>query len=403
MWDELRLNFTNRHMNTIDLGNPGMALYYQKNAETQMTLAIWMICDRELHNTGKIQYRNYVNAILQQFQDHRPNFELLVLAVTDDKEYCDMLFRLDLEQYGYWVVDPKNGTFDPYEGPSMDSFPWLQNDMMIILAYERQRVEAGGFPDWKKRSIWRDPYSATSEERQSWRSGKRQFSKTTLILIGINVAVYLITMIYCVAYAINDSRLYLSFLERYAKGLEKVTELGGSSWHDAFERFQIYRVFTCIFMHAGLEHLSGNMVALFAFGDAVESYLKPRRFLKLYLIAGILSAVISDIWRWLVWGDPDILSVGASGAIFGLIGAVMVLMVRHPELRKSRHGVPVWAILAYVAYSICVPLLAAWIMDMQNGIDLAAHVSGFIVGAVIFYIYDCKISSDKANAVADMR
>ena len=68
MWDAMKQRFEERHMNRIDLHNPGMCLYYQKNPETMLTTVLWMVSDREMHRMNRLQYQEYLMALQNPFR-----------------------------------------------------------------------------------------------------------------------------------------------------------------------------------------------------------------------------------------------------------------------------------------------------------------------------------------------
>lgn len=129
---------------------------------------------------------------------------------------------------------------------------------------------------------------------------------------------------------------------------------------------QYYRLFTAMFMHYGLIHLAMNMYALWMLGRPLEAMLGPTRFTALYVICGLGGSVSSYLFQ------PDALSAGASTAIFGLFGALF--MVLHKLGRNASSVVPI--IVINVIFTLIVP-----------GISISGHlgglVTGFLVGAGI--------------------
>jgi rhomboid protease GluP len=83
-----------------------------------------------------------------------------------------------------------------------------------------------------------------------------------------------------------------------------------------------WRLFTSLFIHFGIAHLLLNMFALTAFGPLVERLFGSVNFLFVYLLAGIAGSLASIAW------NPGINSAGASGAIFGILGALMAVQLR---------------------------------------------------------------------------
>jgi rhomboid protease GluP len=155
------------------------------------------------------------------------------------------------------------------------------------------------------------------------------------------------------------------------------TVAGGSTQPDVLIRLgakfspliadgEYWRLFTSMFLHAGLLHLAFNGYALVAIGADLERLLGWRRFLTIYLLAGLLGSLAS-------YALSDRLAVGASGAIFGLIGALAAFFLRH----RDRLGAWGRSRLANIAFLIGINLLFGF---TQPGIDNYAHLGGLVSG-----------------------
>jgi rhomboid protease GluP len=129
-----------------------------------------------------------------------------------------------------------------------------------------------------------------------------------------------------------------------------------------------WRVLSATVLHGNAEHLIGNAVSLYILGMASEHAYGTRRMLLLYIASGVAGSLLS-----IAMGPGP--SVGASGAIFGLMGAVMILFWKHRDellVRDKRIGVVIaaWALFTIVT-GMMVPM-----------IDNAGHVGGLIGGLV---------------------
>jgi membrane associated rhomboid family serine protease len=123
-----------------------------------------------------------------------------------------------------------------------------------------------------------------------------------------------------------------------------------------------WRLFTAPFLHAGLWHVGLNMLALWILGSVLEPLLGRSRFLTLYLVSALGGAVASYVFN-----APTVLSVGASGAVYGLLGAMFVILRR---LDRDVSGV-------VVILGINLVLGFVW-----AGIDWRAHLGGLVVGSL---------------------
>ena len=142
------------------------------------------------------------------------------------------------------------------------------------------------------------------------------------------------------------------------------------------EGHEYYRVFTSLFLHFGISHLLNNMVMLGALGWNLEMETGKVRFLIIYFISGLGGNLLSLYMN--AKADELVVSAGASGAIFGLMGAmVCVVLKNHGRAgRITNRG-----ILFMVALSLYFGITS-------SGVDNAAHIGGlvcgFITSAVIY-------------------
>ncbi len=134
---------------------------------------------------------------------------------------------------------------------------------------------------------------------------------------------------------------------------------------------EYYRFFTSMFMHGGIDHIVSNMIFLAALGEMLERVIGHARFAILYILSGIGGGLFS-IANVLLSGNHHT-SVGASGAIFGLIGAMLILVVIH---NGRYQDISVGRMIFAIVYMVYDGM-------RSDGIDNAAHVGGLIFGALI--------------------
>lgn len=134
---------------------------------------------------------------------------------------------------------------------------------------------------------------------------------------------------------------------------------------------EYYRLITSLFLHFGIQHLLNNMVMLGALGYQLENEIGRIKFLLIYFISGIGGNLCSLYWN--VSHGEQVISAGASGAIFGLMGALLyIVAVNRGRLgRLSGRGM-----LIMVALSLYFGLTS-------SGVDNSAHVGGLICGILI--------------------
>ena len=148
------------------------------------------------------------------------------------------------------------------------------------------------------------------------------------------------------------------------------SSFGGSSVTANFALFgpsvangEVYRLLTAGFLHAGLFHLLVNMYSLWILGTLLEPGIGRARFVLIYLVsllAGSFGALIVS---------PHAVTVGASGAIFGLMGAAVVVL-RNRGIDPMQSGLPLWIGINLV-FSIAVP-----------GISIGGHIGGLVGGTL---------------------
>lgn len=136
--------------------------------------------------------------------------------------------------------------------------------------------------------------------------------------------------------------------------------------------FQPWRFLTSIFLHGDISHLLFNMLALALFGSVLERMIGSRRFLLVFLVTGLLASLISVFFY-----DA---ALGASGAIFGVIGALIVL---NPSLQVWLYFMPVPLWLAGIIWA-GIDLIGIFV---PSGTANLAHLSGLAFGLVFGFIY----------------
>ena len=138
-----------------------------------------------------------------------------------------------------------------------------------------------------------------------------------------------------------------------------------------------------MFMHGGIMHIAGNMLYLFIFGDNIEDRLGHLRYAVFYLVCGVLAGLAHVLTNL----DSTIPSLGASGAISGVMGGYILLFptrrVRVIMLQM------VTQVPAYVALGlwIVLQLVEGYVSQGRGGVAYAAHVGGFIAGLVLIKIF----------------
>ena len=172
----------------------------------------------------------------------------------------------------------------------------------------------------------------------------------SMTLIGVNVGVYLLQLAQGAPISANRGSIYVN-------GVLFGPAVADGDW---------WRLLTAAFLHYGPLHLALNMLVLYLFGPPLESVLGPARFLLLYIAAGLAGSAGALLM------EPEGLTVGASGAIYGLFGAMLVL---------ERQG-------TYVFGGSVLPLLVInlAITFVIPGVSIGGHLGGLAGGALAMLV-----------------
>ncbi|MBO9681155.1 MAG: rhomboid family intramembrane serine protease [Flavisolibacter sp.] len=212
---------------------------------------------------------------------------------------------------------------------------------------------------------------AETEAVMKLSSGSRT---VTYVIMGINVIVFL-------AMVVSGVHIFEPLVADIAK------------WGGNFKPYttsgQWWRLITSTFVHIGIIHIAFNMYALYMAGVYLEPMLGKLRFIIAYLCTGVLASIAS------IWWSNNVVSAGASGAIFGLYGLFLALLTTKLIPAKMRSSL-LSSIVVFIIYNL---LYGA----KSEGIDNAAHIGGLLSGFVIGYVYFLSLRSTRFSpAIASM-
>ncbi len=163
-----------------------------------------------------------------------------------------------------------------------------------------------------------------------------------------------------------------------AQPLRELTlALGALSVESVVQEGEYYRLITSMFLHGDIEHLFRNMMVLFFLGSAVEAYLGHIKWYILYFLSGVIGNLVS-IYIDLNTANPR-LSIGASGAVFGAMGATLIIALTNRRLMKNNSSLGI-RILLMIGFSVYSGLVS-------DGINNAAHIGGLFGGMLIAVLF----------------
>jgi len=177
------------------------------------------------------------------------------------------------------------------------------------------------------------------------------------ILILINVIAFIIFGIF-----ISINPLFINFI-----AIKPSNILSGK---------YLWTFFTSMFMHGGFFHIFANMLSLFFVGSLVEKLIGKKRYIYFYLGAGLFASLLFVVSPFVFPSNLNSFAVGASGAIFGLIGFLMIIT---PNLPVYLMFIPIPVKMKYAAPGM---LLVLWGISIGGNIPIgnSAHLGGFIFG-----------------------
>jgi len=253
--------------------------------------------------------------LIRSNDDHL-KWDVIVLCPEGiDSSYLKKNHFSDLQ---LWYWDTQRGNLFPFP-PS--------NDLLI--------------PNWLKQLV-----SGNSIIQETSNQAEKHFIPfLTYILLSINLIVFVLMTL---AGGSTDQRILIAF---------------GAKVNTLIQAGEIWRFLTSAFIHIGLMHLIFNLYALWSLGPFVEERFGHWRFFIIYILSGLGGSIASFFFS-------SALSAGASGAIFGLLGALLYYSLRRPSLWKSGLGMNL----------IMVILINFGFGLTQPGIDNFAHLGGLLMG-----------------------
>lgn len=184
---------------------------------------------------------------------------------------------------------------------------------------------------------------------------KLQEYPLTYGIIGINIFLYLISAFLSGNIADMDMQTLVNMGALYGP----LTVLKGEWW----------RLFTAMFLHGGMTHILMNMFSLYLIGRGVEVYFEKKAYVSIYLFSGLIGGLAS------LYMHPNSVGIGASGAIFGIFGALAGFFLAHRDkiATHSREFMKDFAVVLglNLALGLSIP-----------SIDVSAHIGGLTIGLI---------------------
>ena len=177
--------------------------------------------------------------------------------------------------------------------------------------------------------------------------------KVNLAMVAVNIIVFIVLEI------MGDTHSAPFMLEH------------GASYAPMVLEGQYWRLFSCMFLHFGFEHLAYNMFSLIFLGDIIESVMGPVRYLIIYIVGGLGGNIISVMLS--MRSGRYAVAAGASGAIFACMGAFLYFALRNRSSFGPSH-------MRRLGMMIMLMIMQSLV---DKGVDNAAHIGGFVSGFIL--------------------
>jgi len=179
--------------------------------------------------------------------------------------------------------------------------------------------------------------------------------KVTYGIIAVNTVVYLFSALFSGSIVDMDMHVLVDMGALYGP----LVVLKGEWW----------RLFTAMFLHGGMTHILMNMVSLYIIGQGMEMYFSAKSYLSIYLFSGLIGGLAS------LYIHPQSVGIGASGAIFGVFGALAGFFIAH----RKYLGAHTKAFMKEFTVIVVINLIFGLSIP---AVDVSAHIAGLIVGFI---------------------
>lgn len=305
-----------------------------------------VIVDVDYHETQSVsgllleEAREQIAIFIQEQGTEQLEF-LYIVSTYSEAVGRELMTEIDAKRY--WIFDTYGHQFFLYPDNVPVEYKNIYDCMLRYIADGEDAVRA------------------QESEKAKWFSRKALFSVNNLLIL-LNV----IAFIWLELQGSTTDQLFM-------------LEHGALYWPYVEHFDQWYRVISSVFMHFGFGHLFNNMIVLFFVGATMERALGKRKYTALYLVAGIAGNLLS-CWYYNVTDYP-VMICGASGAIFGVVGGLLYLVIRN---RGHYEDLSIRRMVLFIIMSVYSGMASPQI-------NLTAHLGGMLAGFIMgFLLYRKK-------------
>lgn len=339
---KIYISLMNLGFNSVGVNRDNISLF-QRVVEQEIYIVTIFDCPSGLEYT-----RDQISYIDKQINSYYYNKGysnvnslgiICTMNVDNVKEICST-------NDNFWIIDVYERRLIIYE-EQKSKFLNLEDHIANILS-----EQGNNFRDDDLEFSNAYPNNVSTKSTKSILS--KFMSEWNTILIVTNILIYII----------------VNIVSRQS-GKEYLVLSGALYWPAIVHANEFYRLLTYMFLHANVTHLSNNMLVLFFLGDNLERAAGKWRFLALYFGTGIIAGITSMYYNMVK--HYNVISVGASGAIFGVVGAMVNIVIRN----KGRlENISARQMVLFVIFSLYGGLTS-------QGVDNAAHIGGLISGFIL--------------------
>jgi len=333
----------------IESNVPFVKLYVQYELSYAKVIQV-LDCIEEIPLTVD-QYTVFCEKSKEHIRDRGyESIDFLTLIVTP---WTDEARKFIINDDHCWIVNSDTMAVIPYDNEPDDFYGLREAIESETTQADDQSVQ---FMDSPGRTGYAGYYDNTPRQQKTF---AQEFTPINTAFVIINVIVF-----------------FVMSLKGSTEDVEFMLGHGAMFVPSVLEDKEFYRFFTCMFLHFGFMHLTGNMVVLMFLGDNVERAVGKYKFILIYIIGGMIGSLGSFSYA-LVY-NPGIVSAGASGAIFALIGALLWLVIRNKGRLEDMTTLRMCVLIAYALYNGIT----------SEHVDMAAHLFGLVGGfltAIVLY------------------
>lgn len=357
MINSLTREFRKSNYEEIEVNNQSSLIFYQVRDEGVFVISLFAHDKVFVSSTTELvdSYNKKMSQIKWNFiKEGYRNINILHVIVSDNISLAREFIEENSDTY--WIINE-----------STDQLVIFENQKAEFLDAKEIIERVLGFRDTE--------YSFDSSEGAEpigvLNKMKRLFSSMSGMMITCSI-LFINIVVFVIMDWSYDWSVYNSFVKQ-----------GGISYSTIIHNHQYYRFLTHMFIHGNINHLFGNMLVLFFIGTQVEKRLGRFRYTILYFVGGIVAAITSLGYNRIQ--DVSTLSIGASGAIFALVGALVAIVIFN---RSEFAEIGIKRLLFFVALTIFSGM-------NTKGIDNAAHVGGLLAGLILGQVLYLGVNSKR--------